>query len=64
MDGEGRVVVADCHNNRIQVFTKDGEPVLKFGDSGPGKLNTPTGCIFHQNIFLVSEFGDTLFKNL
>jgi len=44
LDGEGRVV-ADCINNRIQVFTKDGEPVLKFGDSGPEKLYRPSGCI-------------------
>ena len=33
---DGRfVVVADFNNSRIQVFTMDGEPVFKFGDSGP-----------------------------
>ena len=33
---DGRfIVVADFNNSRIQVFTMDGEPVFKFGDSGP-----------------------------
>jgi len=62
MDGEGRVVVVDYSNNRIQVLTRDGEPVLKFGDSGPGKLNAPTGCIFHQNKFIVSDSGNNCLK--
>jgi len=58
MDDEGRVVVADWGNNRIGVFTKDGEPVLKFGDSGRGKLCRPTDCISHQDIFIVSDKGN------
>ena len=55
MDGDGHVVVTDFCNNRIQVLTKDGKPVLKFGDSGPGKLNRPGGCIYHKNMFIVSD---------
>ena len=55
MDGEGRVVVADYNNNRIQVLTKDGKPVFKFGDSGSEKLSSPTGCIYHKNMFIVSD---------
>ena len=55
MDGEGHVVVADFHNNRIQLLTKDGCPVFKFGDSGPEKLNKPTGCIYHKNFFIVTD---------
>ena len=55
MDGEGHVVVADCYNNRIQVLTKDGKPVSKFGDSGPGELSVPTGCIYHKNMFIVCD---------
>ena len=55
MDGEGHVVVADYSNDRIQVLTKDGKPVLKFGNSGPGKLYRPTGCIYHKNMFIVSD---------
>ena len=62
MDREGRVVVADCYNNRIQVLTKDGEPLFQFGDSGPEKLNEPTGCIFHQNKFIVSDCWNNYLK--
>ena len=55
MDDKGRVVVADCGNNRIQVLTGDGKPVFKFGDSGSEKLSKPTGCIYHQNMFIVTD---------
>ncbi|KAL9957023.1 hypothetical protein ACROYT_G038606 [Oculina patagonica] len=55
MDYEGHVVVADLCNNRIQVLTKNGKPVMKFEDSGLEKLNHPTGCIFHKNMFIVSD---------
>ena len=62
MDGQGRVAVADCVNNRIQVFTEDGEPVFTFGDSGSGKRNSPIGCMFHQNMFIVSDGGNNCLK--
>ena len=62
MDGEGHVVVADCWNNRIQVLTKDGKPVLKFGNSGPGELSQPTGCIYHKNMLIVSDKGNHCLK--
>ena len=62
MDGEGRVAVADWGNNRIQVFTEDGEPVFTFGDSGSEKLNLPSGCIFHQSMFIVSDSGNNCLK--
>ena len=55
MDDEGRVAVVDFDNNRIQVFTIDGELVIQFGDSGPGKLNRPTACIFLEHKFIVSD---------
>ena len=48
MDHEGHVIVADCLNNRIQVLTKNGKPVFKFGDGGSQKLNKPSGCIYHK----------------
>jgi len=61
MDGEGRVVVADYKNSRIQVLTKDGKPVFKFGDSASEKLDGPTGCIYHKNMFIVSNcWNDSL----
>ena len=62
MDGEGRVAVADWDNDRIQVFTEDGEPVFEFGQSGLEKLNSPTGCIFHQNMFIVCDGWNNCLK--
>ena len=41
MDDEGRVIVADCRNHRVQVLSQDGEPLFKFGDTGPEKLQRP-----------------------
>ena len=58
MDGEGRVAVADYNNNRIQVFTEDGEAVFRFGE----KLRSPTGCIFHQKMFIVCDRGNDCLK--
>ena len=51
IDDEGRVAVGDFCNNRIQVFTKDGE--FSFRISEPEIY--PTGCIFHDNRFIVSD---------
>ena len=53
--GEGHIVVVDSKNGRIQFFTNDGKPLLKFGDCGPGKLSEPHGCIYHKNMFVVSD---------
>ena len=62
LDGEGHVVVADLHNKRIQVLTKDGKPVSKFGDTRQGKLNLPNGCIYHKNMFIVSDWLNNCLK--
>ena len=62
MNGEGHVVVGDCWNSRIQVLTKDGKPVLKFGDSGQGKLSRPSRCIYHKNIYIVSDWLNNCLK--
>ena len=61
MDGGGHVVVADCWN-KIQVLTKDGKPVLTFGNSGPGELNGPRECFYHKNMFIVSDFWNYCLK--
>ena len=53
---QGRVIVADGGNSRVQVLSQDGEPLFKFGDSGPEKLNRPFGCIYHENKFIVSNW--------
>ena len=62
VDDEGRVIVADCRNHRVQVLSLDGEPLFRFGDSGPEKLNRPSGCIYHENKFIVSDWDDKSVK--
>ena len=62
LSDEGHVIVADYRNNRIQVLDKDGKFMYKFGDNGPGKLNRPSGCIYHKNKFIVSDIGNHCLK--
>ena len=53
---DGRfIVVADYKNNRIQVFTMDGEPVFKFGNSGPERLDHPYSCVCYEEKFIVTD---------
>ncbi|XP_068760684.1 E3 ubiquitin-protein ligase TRIM71-like [Montipora capricornis] len=62
IDDEGRIAVAEVGNKRIQVFTKDGELLFTFGDSGSGKLHLHLGCIFHENRFIFSDVGYNCLK--
>ena len=62
VDEEGRVIVADFHNNRIQVLSQDGEPLFQFGDSGPEKVDRPKSCVYHENKFIVSDWGNYCLK--
>ena len=62
VDDEGRVIVTDYHNTRVQVLSQDGEPLFKFGDSGPEKLNRPFECIYHENKFIVSDCDNNFVK--
>ena len=57
MDSQGRVIISDFYNNRIQVFTKEYEPLFRFGaeGDGSGSLNRPSACVFSQNTFIVTE---------
>ena len=57
VDDEGRVVVTEWGNNRIQVMSDEGQSIFTFGDKGPEKLCRPTCCIPYKNMFLVSD-GD------
>ena len=59
---EGHVIVVDYYNNRIQVLYKDGKFMFKFGDDDPGKLNEPSGCIYHKDKFIVSDSGNHCLK--
>ena len=56
------IVVADHDNSRIQVFTMDGEPVFKFGDSGPERLDHPFSCVCYEEKIFVTEFNNNWVK--
>ena len=62
LDDEGRIVVADYNNNRIQVISKEGETQSTFGDSGAEKLNYPVGCVCFRNTTFVSDRGNHCVK--
>ena len=62
LDDEGRIVVAEFNNHRIQVISKKGETQFIFGDSGPEKLNHPVGCVPFKNRTFVSDGGKCLYK--
>ena len=62
INNEGHVILADCFNDRIQVLDKDGKFMFKFGDDDPGKLNAPSGCIYHKDKFIVSDSGNHCLK--
>lgn len=44
VDSEGKILVADCHNHRIQIFDSQGRFLKSFGNLGEknGQLNNPT----------------------
>ena len=62
MDGKGHVIVAEYNNHRVQVLTKDGIPVLKFGDRGPEKLGFPVGCVYYKDTFIVADSANGCLK--
>ena len=62
VDDVGRVVVADGLNSTVQVLSQDGEPLFKLKDSEPEKLDCPVACIYHQNKFIVSDWGNDCLK--
>ena len=59
VDEQGRVIVADYNNNRIQVLSQDGEPLFKFGESGQWK---PWSCIYHENKYIVCDRDNNCLK--
>ena len=62
MDDQGQFVVAEIGNERVQVLTKDGAPAFAFGDSGSEQLHYPQGCVFHKDIFIVSDWRSKCLK--
>ena len=61
--GDGRfIVLTEFDNSRIQVFTMDGEPVFKFGDNGPERLDHPTSCVCYKEKFFVTDKNSNCVK--
>lgn len=59
MDDEGRIVVTEWGNDRIQAMSKEGESILKFGSK---KLDGPTCCLPYKDMFFVSDGGNHCIK--
>ena len=62
LDEQHHIVVTEHSNHRMHVITQQDETISIFGDSGPEKLNRPTSCIPHKNMFLVSDGGNHCIK--
>jgi len=62
LDDEGRIVVTELENYRIQVLSQEGETISMFGDSGPEKLNEPSSCIHYKHLFLIADGGNDCIK--
>ena len=54
-DKSNNIFVADYINNRVQVFDSNGKYLYKFGDSEPGKMNTPRGIVMYEDKVYVSQ---------
>ena len=59
VDSEGKILVADCHNNRVQIFDPQGKFLKSFGNQGDknGQLNHPTDVAVdrHGNIIVCDK---------
>lgn len=59
LDKEGNVYITDEWLDRVSVFTKDGEPITRWGTSGDGDgdLSGPSGITFDRddNLYLVDS---------
>ncbi|XKL60098.1 hypothetical protein PGB90_001114 [Kerria lacca] len=61
MDSERNILVADCRNNRIQVFNRAGDTIGSFGVAGKefGQFDRPSGiALTHDGKIVVVDFGN------
>jgi tripartite motif-containing protein 71 len=61
VDEDGYIFVADSRNDRVQVFTPNGQFLKKFGlkGNGPGEFDRPSGiCISPAGEIIVVDFGN------
>ena len=50
------IFVADCFNNRVQVFDSKGRHLYIFGENEPGEMNYPYGIAIYDNRVYVSQY--------
>jgi DNA-binding beta-propeller fold protein YncE len=66
LDKEGNVYVADEWLNLISIFTRDGEPIGKWGTvgHGDGEMDRPSGLAFdgEDNLYLVDSGNNRIQK--
>ena len=61
-DKDDRLYISDSHNHRVQIFSKDGSFLGKWGSfgSGEGELNLPWGLAFdNEGNVLVADWGNS-----
>lgn len=60
LDAKGRIYVADCDNDRVQVLDQYGQYLHHFGQegAGEGELKQPRGVHVHGDYVYVSESGN------
>ncbi|HIA75019.1 MAG TPA: hypothetical protein EYN92_01150 [Dehalococcoidia bacterium] len=65
-DENGNVYVSDELNNRINVFSHEGDPIKYWGDPGSseGELNGPSGIAFDsdENLFVADHMNNRIQK--
>ena len=56
-DNHGRILVADCHNHSIKIFSREGKFIKSFGCFGSrnGQLNNPTDIAINDGKIYVCD---------
>jgi DNA-binding beta-propeller fold protein YncE len=55
VDDDCNIIVSDCDNHRIQVFTKDGDYQYQFGLTKKDNFK-PVSTVTHRGLFYVSDY--------
>ena len=61
IDSDGNIIVADSNNKSIKIFTLDGQFLRRIGEKD--SFIHPVHCIQHDNYFIVSDNGRSLYKS-
>ena len=62
LDEERRIVVTEFSSNRVQVLSREGEPISFFGNIGQEKFVLPMSCSPYKNKFFISDSEDHCIK--